>query len=284
MRSLMNFSEPRIVKQADLRDDAGGETSSILNAIKKRGVLRVGVFTDRLPFVFLNREQKLVGFDVEMAHHLARDLGVKVEFVELEALAALTPLLAAGRIDLAMTGLPVTPERAGEMSFSVPYLDETLGFVVKDYLRDRFSSWANIRELGSFAVKIPNLPYYVDQIRRRAPTLKLDLVETLNEIENGLRQATLDAVVLPAERGSVLTLLYPKYTVVVPEPDTVKIPLAYPVARRDQEWTQFVNTWIELKRRDGTIDALYGHWILGKHADKREPRWSVIRNLLHWVD
>ena len=284
MRSLMNFSEPRIVKQADLRDDAGGETSSILNAIKKRGVLRVGVFTDRLPFVFLNREQKLVGFDVEMAHHLARDLGVKVEFVELEALAALTPLLAAGRIDLAMTGLPVTPERAGEMSFSVPYLDETLGFVVKDYLRDRFSSWANIRELGSFAVKIPNLPYYVDQIRRRAPTLKLDLVETLNEIENGLRQATLDAVVLPAERGSVLTLLYPKYTVVVPEPDTVKIPLAYPVAHRDQEWTQFVNTWIELKRRDGTIDALYGHWILGKHADKREPRWSVIRNLLHWVD
>ena len=284
MRSLMNFSEPRIVKQADLRNDAGGETSSILNAIKKRGVLRVGVFTDRLPFVFLNREQKLVGFDVEMAHHLARDLGVKVEFVELEALAALTPLLAAGRIDLAMTGLPVTPERAGEMSFSVPYLDETLGFVVKDYLRDRFSSWANIRELRSFAVKIPNLPYYVDQIRRRAPTLKLDLVETLNEIENGLRQATLDAVVLPAERGSVLTLLYPKYTVVVPEPDTVKIPLAYPVARRDQEWTQFVNTWIELKRRDGTIDALYGHWILGKHADKREPRWSVIRNLLHWVD
>ena len=94
----------------------------------------------------------------------------------------------------------------------------------------------------------------------------------------------MDAVALPAERGSVSTLLDPKYTVVVPEPDTIKIPLAYPVARHDQEWTQFVNTWIELKRRDGTIDALYGHWILGKHAVKQEPRWSVIRNLLHWVD
>ena len=35
---------------------------------------------------------------------------------------------------------------------------------------------------------------------------------------------------------------------------------------------------------DGTIDALYGHWILGKYAVKREPRWSVIRNVLHWVD
>ena len=132
--------------------------------------------------------------------------------------------------------------------------------------------------------EIPNLPYYVDQIRRRAPTLKLDLVQTLNEIDNGLRQSTLDAVALPAERGSVLALLYPKYTVVVPEPDAIKIPLAYPLARRDQEWLQFVNTWIELKRRDGTIVALYDHWILGKHAVKSEPRWSVIRNLLHWVD
>ena len=284
MRSLINFSEPRIVKQADLPNDPGRESAPILKAIKQRGVLRVGVFTDRLPFVFLNRQQKLTGLDVEMAHHLARDLGVKVEFVEIETSAALPQLLAAGRIDLAMTGTPVTPDRAVEMLFSEPYFDETLAFVVKDHLRDRFSSWANIRELGPFSVAMPNLPYYVDQIKRRAPMLTLDLAETLNVIENGLKQATLDAAVLPAERGSVLTLLYPKYTVVVPEPDTVKIPLAYPVARRDQEWAQFVNSWIELKRRDGTIDALYGHWILGKHAVKREPRWSVIRNLLHWVD
>jgi hypothetical protein len=59
---------------------------------------------------------------------------------------------------------------------------------------------------------------------------------------------------------------------------------AYPVARRDQEWGQFVNTWIELKRRDGTIDALYRHWILEDHAFRRQPCWSVIRNVLHWVE
>jgi len=193
-------------------------------------------------------------------------------------------LLATGRLDLAMAGIVVTPERAGEMLFSEPYLDETLAFVVKDHLREEFSSWANVRELGAFSVAVPNLPYYVEQIRRRAPALKLELVDTINQIEDGLKKGTFDAVALPAERGSVLTLLYPKFTVVVPEPGIVKIPLAYPVARRDQDWVQFVNTWIELKRRDGTIDALYDHWILGKQASKRQPRWSVIRNLLHWVD
>ena len=138
---------------------------SVLDAIRKRGVLRVGVLADRLPFVFVNRDGKLVGFDVEMAQHLARDLGVRVEFVEIEDLAALPRLLASGRIDLAMTGMVVTPERAGEMLFSEPYLDETLAFVVKDQLREEFSSWANIRDLGAFPVTIPDSPYYIDQVK-----------------------------------------------------------------------------------------------------------------------
>jgi ABC-type amino acid transport substrate-binding protein len=133
-------------------------------------------------------------------------------------------------------------------------------------------------------VAIPDLPYYIDRVKARAPALKLQVVNSIKQIEERLKEGTLEAVALPAERGSVLTLLYPKYTVVVPEPGVVKIPLAYPVAGRDQDWASFINTWIELKRRDGTIDALYGHWILGKQAGKRQPRWSVIRNVLGWMD
>ena len=284
MHALMNFPQPRVVKEADLRNGAARETGSVFDAIRARGALRVGVFAERLPFVFVNRAGKWVGFDVEMAQHFAHDLGVSLEFVELDNPAALPRLLASGRLDLAMTGIAVTPERAREMLFSEPYLDETLAFVVKDHLREQFSSWSNIRDLGSFPVTMPDLPYYVDQIKTRAPALKLELAETPNRIEDGLKQGTFDAVILPAERGSVLTLLHPKYTVVVPEPGIVKIPLAYPVARRDQEWEQFVNTWIELKRRDGTINALYRHWILGEYAVDRQPRWSVIRNVLHWVE
>ena len=284
MRPLMTHLDARLVKQTDLGDTLEKPAGSLIDAIRKRGMLRVGVFTDRLPFVFLNGEHHLVGFDVEMAQQLAGDLGVKVEFVEMEDLTVLPRLLATGRIDLAMTGMVVTPERAIEMLFSEPYLDETIAFVVKDRLREEFSSWATIRDLGAFPVTIPDSPYYIDRVKTRAPELKLQVVESIKQIEDGLKKGTFDAVVLPAERGSVLTLLYPKYTVVLPEPGIVKIPLAYPLPSRDQEWVQFVNTWIELKRRDGTIDALYGHWILGKQATKREPRWSVIRSVLGWVE
>ncbi len=41
---------------------------------------------------------------------------------------------------------------------------------------------------------------------------------------------------------------------------------------------------LELKRSEGTIDALYSYWMLGGAAQIRKPRWSVIRDVLGWVD
>ena len=42
--------------------------------------------------------------------------------------------------------------------------------------------------------------------------------------------------------------------------------------------------FIEMTKRDGTIDRLYDHWILGEGAQPTDPRWSVIRDVLHWVE
>ena len=94
----------------------------------------------------------------------------------------------------------------------------------------------------------------------------------------------LDAILFTAERGSAWSLLYPKYSVTVPGPGRVGVPLAYLVGRRDQEMARFVSTWIELKKNDGTIEELFEYWIKGKNASKQTPRWSVIRDVLHWVD
>ena len=58
--------------------------------------------------------------------------------------------------------------------------------------------------------------------------------------------------------------------------------MAYPLPR-DESWILFVNTWIELKKKDGTIDKLFSHYIEGKGADIPKPRWSIIKDILHWV-
>ena len=43
------------------------------------------------------------------------------------------------------------------------------------------------------------------------------------------------------------------------------------------------NTWLELKKKDGTIKQLYDYWILGKNAERISPRWCIARNVLHWI-
>ena len=87
-----------------------------------------------------------------------------------------------------------------------------------------------------------------------------------------------------AEAGSGWTLVYPDFSVVIPRPDIVAAPRSYALPRAADDLADFVDTWITLKRKDGDIDMAYRHWILGKGAERTEPRWSVIRNVLGWVD
>ena len=254
----------------------------LLDAIRKRRILRVGYLPQSLPFAFFNERDDLVGFDVELAHRLAAEMQVGLEFVPMHR-DSLADQLDAGVCDIVMSGVVVTPDRASRTLFSVSYLDETLGLVIEDERRGRFQHWASIRAGGPLTIAVPDVPYYLDKIRELIPgvsTRKVDDVGAL--LAEG--PPDVDAVALPAERGSAWTLMFPRYTVVVPEPSKIRIPLAFPLARNDEAFASFINTWIELKRKDGTIDALYEYWILGRSADRHAPRWSIIRNVLHWTD
>jgi hypothetical protein len=53
-------------------------------------------------------------------------------------------------------------------------------------------------------------------------------------------------------------------------------------ARHDVEAPRFLTAWIDIKKPDGMIQALYDHWILGLDAKAREPRWSILRNVSGW--
>jgi ABC-type amino acid transport substrate-binding protein len=76
--------------------------------------------------------------------------------------------------------------------------------------------------------------------------------------------------------------LYPEYSVAIPHSAVIKAPLAYAMARNDPEMLLFINSWIDLKKKNKTTDKLYDYWILDKDAKEKQPRWSVMRDVLHW--
>lgn len=278
MRTAVPATLHRSLPPPELPPGAAG----VLDAIRARGSIRVGFFPDSLPFAFFNARGDLVGFDIELAHALAGELGVRLELIHLQR-DRFDDDLARGACDLVMSGVAITTLRASRTTLSNSYLDETLALVVPDETREEFSTWEAIRARGPFRIAVPPLPYYTDKVRALMPQATIvPLTDFDDTFKAGTSRA--EAIALPAERGSAWTLLYPAYSVVVPEPGVIKIPLAYPVARHDEAFAAFLNTWIDLKRKDGTFDAAYQYWILGKSATGKTPRWSVIRNVLHWVE
>jgi Na+/H+-dicarboxylate symporter/ABC-type amino acid transport substrate-binding protein len=274
--------EPVPTTVRSLPEDGGVSASGdVLGAIRSRGALRVGYLPDALPFAFVNERRDVVGFDVELANRLAAELGVTLELVEIPR-EQLDRRVGEGACDIVMSGVAVTPERAGRLLLSASYMDETLALLVPDADREQFATWDQIRGRQQLTVAIPGVPDFEHALRSLLPNATLRPATDIRALLEA--RAGVDAIALPAERGSAWTLMYPDFTVVVPEPGTVKIPLGYPIARHDQAFASFVNTWIELKRKDGTLDATYRYWILGQDAAPRQPRWSIIRDVLHWVD
>jgi polar amino acid transport system substrate-binding protein len=94
-------------------------TDDMLARIKKSGKLRVGI-TEIMPWATHDKDGKLIGFSVDVAKKLARDMGVEVEF-HPDAFKYLIPDLLADKFDIIISGFSIEPQRALQVNFSQPY-------------------------------------------------------------------------------------------------------------------------------------------------------------------
>jgi ABC-type amino acid transport substrate-binding protein len=253
-----------------------------LQVIRERGALRVCYWPDNLPFAYFNHTGDLVGFDIELFHHLANDLKVSLVMVPAVAHGGISHELNTGYCDMG-AGTLITPESALQAGYSVPYLHLTAAYLVKDHRRRDFSSIESMAQLGHLRMGIEYLPYYRDKVMLRLPRAELvDVLSPRDYIEN--RADELDAMVMTAESASAWSLLYPQFTAITPKPVTIKLPLAFPLPKGEEALADFLKIWIDLKQSDGTIDQFYRYWVLGKQERQKQPRWSVIRDVLQWVE
>jgi hypothetical protein len=73
--------------------------------------------------------------------------------------------------------------------------------------------------------------------------------------------------------------------VVVPRPSTTAVPIAFPIAPGGETFSEYFRTWIAIKKKSNSFQRYYDHWIRGVTPESETaPRWSVIRNVLGWVE
>ena len=102
-----------------------------LDDIKQSGTVKIGVFSDKAPFGYVDDKGEYQGYDVYYAHRIADDLGVNVEFTSLDP-ASRVEYVATGKVDIVLANFTVTPERAEQVDFALPYMKVALGVVSPD--------------------------------------------------------------------------------------------------------------------------------------------------------
>lgn len=93
--------------------------------VLSKGVIRIGIPADLPPFGYQNANREQEGFDIDLANMVGKALGLKVELVPLTG-ANRIPSLLTDKVDLTVSLMGLTPERAKQVMFSAPYASTSL--------------------------------------------------------------------------------------------------------------------------------------------------------------
>lgn len=109
-------------------------TARTLDEIKADGTIKIGVFSDKNPFGYVDENGEVQGYDVYFAKRIGADLlgdEEAVEFVFVEA-ANRVEYLVSGKVDIILANFTVTEERSEQVDFALPYMKVALGIVSPD--------------------------------------------------------------------------------------------------------------------------------------------------------
>lgn len=99
--------------------------------VKQKGVLVLGTDPQFAPFEFKNDKGEVQGFDIDIARAIAKDLGVTLRVQSVGFDALMPSAVTSGRVDLAMSGITITPERGQVVTFSEPYFKSAQVFITR---------------------------------------------------------------------------------------------------------------------------------------------------------
>ncbi len=234
---------------------------STVEQIVKRGFLRVGMSTF-VPWAMKDKTGKLVGFEIDVATRLAKDMGVKVEFVPTKW-SGIIPALITGKFDVIIGGMGIRPARNLKVNFSIPYDFTGMSLVAHKKLAAGFKSLEDFNRpdvviaarLGSTAVTA------VDQFMPKAEKrLFDDQAQAYQELLNG----NAHAVVGSAPRPAYEALEYPDKLFLPVKGTFTKEPIGFAVRKGDFDTMNYFNSWITVVRAEGWIQQRRDYWFGSK--------------------
>ena len=177
-------------------DKDSASKTDLLEKIQKNGKLVVGMSADYAPYEFHyideNGKDVIGGFDVDIANEIANKIGVDLVIQEMD-FDALVSALPAGKVDLVISGMNPTEERAKVVDFSEVYYNSKHGILVRAEDADKYQTFADLEgakvgvQLGSTQEKIA---------KTEIPNVNLQQLSNINNLILELKAGKVDAIVM----------------------------------------------------------------------------------------
>ncbi|QPB42956.1 cysteine ABC transporter substrate-binding protein [Rodentibacter haemolyticus] len=244
------------------QNQASQQTSTI-EQLKQAGKVRIGVFSDKPPFGYVDAQGKSQGFDVEIGKAITKDLlgdENKVEFVLVDA-ANRTEYLLSKKVDIILANFTVTPARKEVVDFANPYMKVALGVVSQNG-----SVITDLEQLKDKTLIVDKGTTADIFFTKNYPNIKLLKFEQNTETFEALRDGRGDAL------SNDNTFLFawakqnPGYTVGIKnfgDQDVIA-----PAVRKDApDLLNWLNTEIEKLSKEGVLKQAYEKTLLPVYGD-----------------
>ena len=229
----------------------------VIEKVIQRGTLRVG-FSSFVPWAMQDKEGKYIGFEIDVAERLAKDLGVKCQLVPTNW-DGIIPALLAGKFDVIIGGLSITPQRSLSVNFTVPYdhvyVDLTLN-------KERAASITKQEDLNSpdVIIAVRTGTTAAASAARKFPKAQLrmfnDEAPAVEEVLSGRVHAFVSSAPLPAmETIRPADKLVQKFKV-----ELHRQPVAFAVPKGDFDTLNVFDSWIRLAEEEGWLQERRDYW------------------------
>jgi polar amino acid transport system substrate-binding protein len=231
-----------------------------LQSVLEKKTLRVGVslFT---PWTIKHRDGQLVGYEIDVAKQLAKDLGVKPEFHVLEW-EKIIPALLNREIDIIIAGIVITPQRALKVNFSQPYDSSGIGLVTNISLTKHFKG---PKDLNSPEVIIATVTGTISEDLARRVFSKATL-KSFPTSQEAIEAVTGGKVHGYVEHEAITTFVALDHPELVDEPlskPLLETKAGFAVNKRDPDFINFLNAWITAHEADTWLASVHKYWFEG---------------------
>lgn len=241
---------------------AGAQEKSRLQQILERGTLRVGTTGDFPPMSVRDTATGgYKGYEIDAANDLAKELGVKVEFVPTDW-PTLVAGVIAGRYDIFMGGSSMNMARARTVAFTDPYIETGTVPVFAKAAAAKFKSWEDINKAGvTVAVVLGTV--FEQQAKAHFPNATIKAVQPPATGYQEVMAGRADVAITSSIDAQGVVSKYSALTHTPLEAARNKRPFGYVVAQGDSTWLGYLNTWVHLKKAEGFFAGLEKKWFAG---------------------